>query len=389
MDTLVEKVRPTLFRPRRLEPGEATSRDRIADCFPGGALGFSLDNLARLLGLSSGRLSPMAIFYRPAPAFEAGMAIAVSSSTATGSPRAVLFVPLDLAHRTVDMALRRGSCDRSRPGSCDRSRPGSCDRSRPLTSGEQGALLYALDQTGGDWLAAGGTPYVVRGFLAAIDQMADYLGGAPDWECVVRLAWDDLGGEVKLYFRDPISTGSAQSSRLPFLSSTRSWLVAPRIDVGWSRVSARDAADLEIGDLVLLDEVSHPDWKESRGVVTISCGQWRLLGRWLDRRRCEILSEEKRGAAMETETKRAPEVRAVLEQPDDSDVGSMEVMVQVEVGEVKMTVGKASGLVPGRILRLDRDVGPEVVLRVGAKRIGRGELVEHEGALAVEVKEVL
>ncbi len=301
------------------------------------------------------------------------MAIAVSSSAASSSPRAVLFIPLELAHRTVDMALGRGSCDRS----------------RPLTSGEQGALLYALDRAGGDWLAAQGASCVIRGFLAAIDQMADYLGGAPDWECVARLEGDDLDSEARLYFRDSMSTGPTRSSRRPLLSLASAWFVVLRIDVGWSRVSGRDVRDLEIGDLVLLDEVSHPDLKESSGVVTIGCGRWRRFGRWVDRCRIEILCEEKRGAAMETERKRDPEVRAVLEQPDDSDAGSMEVMVQVEVGEVKMTVEKASGLMPGRILRLDRDVGPDVVLRVGATRIGRGELVEHEGALAVEVKEVL
>jgi flagellar motor switch/type III secretory pathway protein FliN len=61
----------------------------------------------------------------------------------------------------------------------------------------------------------------------------------------------------------------------------------------------------------------------------------------------------------------------------------------VEVGEVKMTVAKASELVPGRIIVLDRDVDPHVLLKVGDQVIGQGELVEHDGVLAVEVTEVL
>ncbi len=91
---------------------------------------------------------------------------------------------------------------------------------------------------------------------------------------------------------------------------------------------------------------------------------------------------------METQVKDKPEIAAILGQ-STGDAGSMEVEVLVEVGEVKMTVEQAAGLVPGRILKLDRDVGPEVTLRVGQKRIGRGELVEHEGILAVEVMEVI
>ena len=54
-----------------------------------------------------------------------------------------------------------------------------------------------------------------------------------------------------------------------------------------------------------------------------------------------------------------------------------------------LRVDQAMGLVPGRLLRLDRPVGPEVSLRAGKKLIARGELVDHEGLLAVEITEVL
>ncbi len=92
---------------------------------------------------------------------------------------------------------------------------------------------------------------------------------------------------------------------------------------------------------------------------------------------------------METQAKGDAEVVGRLEHPDKGDVGSMEVVVRAEVGEVKMTVEQASTLLPGRILRLDREVSAEVLLRVGDKQIGRGELVDHEGTLAVEILEVL
>ena len=40
------------------------------------------------------------------------------------------------------------------------------------------------------------------------------------------------------------------------------------------------------------------------------------------------------------------------------------------------------------MIELDRDVGPEVLLRAGEKLIARGELVDHKGRLVVEVTEV-
>jgi len=66
----------------------------------------------------------------------------------------------------------------------------------------------------------------------------------------------------------------------------------------------------------------------------------------------------------------------------------MEVVAQVAVGRITLTVEQALGLVPGRVLALDRKVGPDVWLRVGDKLIARGELVSCDGTLAVEVTEV-
>ncbi|MCP4197166.1 MAG: hypothetical protein GY762_08450 [Proteobacteria bacterium] len=92
---------------------------------------------------------------------------------------------------------------------------------------------------------------------------------------------------------------------------------------------------------------------------------------------------------MKTKTQNTDEVSAVLGRTQGGDTEAIEVVVRVEVGEVKMTVDKASELVPGRIIVLDREVDPKVLLKVGDQIIGRGELVEHDGVLAVEVTEVL
>ncbi len=91
---------------------------------------------------------------------------------------------------------------------------------------------------------------------------------------------------------------------------------------------------------------------------------------------------------MDTKTERLEETTAVLEPPSLREHGEMEILVRVEVGEVRMPLGQASGLVPGRVLLLDREVGPKVFLKVGDKLMGYGELVEHDGFLAVEITEV-
>ena len=80
------------------------------------------------------------------------------------------------------------------------------------------------------------------------------------------------------------------------------------------------------------------------------------------------------------------EIGVRLDAPVDG--GAMEVVARVEIGRISLTVEQALGLVPGRVLSLDRPVGPEVWLKVGDKPIAKGELVSCDGRLAVEVTEV-
>ncbi len=368
MSRIVENKR---FAPRRLEPGEAAMRDNIAGRFPGGARGFSLGQLANLLRVKPLRLRFTAIARDPRQDSWAGVPVAISSRSGSGNVRAVLSVDQELAHHIIDLALGRD--------------PLRSDRE--LTSGEQGAFLYALDRAGGDWIAAGGNTFVVRGLLVDRDQIAEYLGGAPEWRVEGRVLGRSLQGAVRLEIRSAIVDGTAGRIRdnrgMPI-----DWPASLGIVVGTSRVPADDLAGLEPGDLVALDTCCHPHREMELSTLRVSCGSWQRSGRWLDSRRIEIVSEDAKGENMETQTKSDAEMVARLEHPGRGDVGSIEVVVRAEVGEVKMTVEQASALVPGRILRLDREVSAEVLLRVGDKQIGRGELVDHEGTLAVEILEV-
>ena len=92
---------------------------------------------------------------------------------------------------------------------------------------------------------------------------------------------------------------------------------------------------------------------------------------------------------MDTKTYGDGVISTRISEPSGEDIGSLDVVVRVELGEIKLTVEQAAALVPGRILSFDRDVDTSVFLRVGDKRIAGGELVECDDQMAVEIKEIL
>jgi flagellar motor switch protein FliN/FliY len=285
----------------------------------------------------------------------------------------VLGIPLGFAHKLIDTVLGR-ELQNPEGG---------------LSSGEEGTLLYILDRVGGDWMAAGGPRFVVRGFLADKEQIAAYLGREPAWKAAARIEGEELRADLSLWFSDPGASPSRPLSSEDIMGQAASWPVVLGISTGWSRVDADELSNLEEGDLIHLDAGSYPELKSGEACLTFGSGRWLRAGRWLDRRRIEVVAESRGEDQMDTKVKGGGEVAVELDQSIGRDTGLMEVVVRVEVGEVRMTVEKAAGLVPGRVIRLDRDVGAEVALKVGDKLIGRGELVEHEGSLAVEVLEVL
>ena len=64
--------------------------------------------------------------------------------------------------------------------------------------------LKFLDRIGGDWCDASGPAFVVRGFLADLEQVADYLQASPRWAVTLRLTGENLAGNAVLLFTDPV-----------------------------------------------------------------------------------------------------------------------------------------------------------------------------------------
>jgi type III secretion protein Q len=140
--------------------------------------------------------------------------------------------------------------------------------------------------------------------------------------------------------------------------------------LAWSRL-----ADLEPGDAVIFPTPAPPanDWP-----ILLSVGGREFpacLRRTDAGREVEI-----RGVAMESAQ---PSEGTPPEGGDLLD--RLPVTLTAILGRVELTAGAVARLAPGAVISLDRPVGAEVQLRAGRRAIGRGELVEVDGALGVRL----
>jgi flagellar motor switch protein FliN len=62
--------------------------------------------------------------------------------------------------------------------------------------------------------------------------------------------------------------------------------------------------------------------------------------------------------------------------------------LEIELGRTQIERGEAQELRPGSVIPLDRSAGDPVDLYAGGRRIGRGEVLELGGTLAVRVVEL-
>jgi type III secretion protein Q len=65
--------------------------------------------------------------------------------------------------------------------------------------------------------------------------------------------------------------------------------------------------------------------------------------------------------------------------------GSYPIALSVEIAQARVALRDLGGLEPGGILPLNVGRDGRVTLRVGDLPVGRGELVEVDGALAVRI----
>lgn len=360
------KESTTIWRPRAVSRQRIEERRRLARAASFAVQPLDLPGLAALI--RTPRAAVEVVRVEPAPQAMDEPVVPVALRGEAGA-EAVLVVPLALARGIVDLALARPA-----------GGPGG------LSSGEEGVLLYALDRAGGDWIAAGGPRYRLKGVLADAEQAADYLGEAVWWQVAARFAAGSL--EAPLWLWSVAPGAGATPARLPARLGAKGLPVSWRVEVGDAVIPARELADLAPGDVVELDGLCHPQAAVGRSVVSLRSGLSVHFARWLDRRRLELVSTGERRSRMDDRPTGSTEVKATLEDTLDPDAAAMEVRLQVEVGRVAIALEQALSLVAGSVLELDRDVGPGVQVRVGDRLVARGELVACEGRLAVQITEV-
>lgn len=81
------------------------------------------------------------------------------------------------------------------------------------------------------------------------------------------------------------------------------------------------------------------------------------------------------------------EVPAVGDTPLAEALAEMPVQVRAEAGTVTMPARAWAAMGPGDVVVLDRRVGESVLLRIGGRVVGRGELVDVDGVLGVRIVE--
>jgi type III secretion protein Q len=69
----------------------------------------------------------------------------------------------------------------------------------------------------------------------------------------------------------------------------------------------------------------------------------------------------------------------------DTALDELPVTLTFDLGALEVTLAQLKALGSGSVLPLTGALPPQVAIRVGARRLGTGELVELEGQLAIEI----
>lgn len=238
-------------------------------------------------------------------------------------------------------------------------------------------------EAGADWLltlAVSKLPAPVKDALAVGD--AAWGDAAPAEALWLAFSWVDPGGGR----HDFVAAASAsvwlaliarpewralEPEPLPDAALT----ATPACVIGRATLSAEHCARLRRGDAVLLQRA----FFDAEGDGRIALGERSL--RVALRQRPDGVGLEFLGwdEAM-NDSKHATDAGGAI------DMGAVPVELGFELGRLSLTVAELRRLTPGAVLELDAGAAPPwVTIHAGGRAIGRGELVEIDGRLAVQI----
>lgn len=251
--------------------------------------------------------------------------------------------------------------------------------SRPLGTVERGALLYIIARV----LTDLSTPPPLR--VAGVAEPAEQVDAKGATVHLVLRA-GELGGHAWLHL--PSAVGRCPSPPTQRATGGRDLPTALHLEVGRSRLTAAQWRAVELDDVVLLDNV----WLEPAEPAATITGEVRLRLPAGPPRWCGRLGSD---GVVIIEAALAPRRTRMTEQADHQRPADPEELLEeipaelsVELGRIPMTARQAVELRPGQPLKLGRQPGELVDLRIGPKLVARGELVQVEGELGVLLREV-
>jgi type III secretion system YscQ/HrcQ family protein len=312
----------------------------------------------------------------------------------------------------IDMALAAFAIERLLGGS------GEGDRIlRALTDIEEGVLSFLLLKVlsffhgglkGGRELALS-----LDRFASKVDEIQSCIEAETDFVVVgVRLAAGKCVGYVRILlpgclvserFGQPVPQSGASPAEREYM--------ARRIDaIGDTPVlghvelaalpdlSADDVANLEVGDIVVLENHQVRKTAEGlEGLVLIKLGAGKNGGL-----RCRLLAgEQQRVEVVEIVKQEQPEESVMAEGPAEGAAGAENLAetegllrdvaapLVVELGRIRLSAAQVVRLRQGQVLRLPRGPHDPVDLVINGKVFAKGELIEVDGELGVRLVQVV
>ena len=360
---------------------------RAASIAAGGVPGISLRGLLEGLAHPLGAVPvvtpypletwpPGTVFSRPEASL---IAVAVGDGVAGRSRHLALELDPTLAGHAVDRALGA-------------SAPEPRLAAGPATDGERGTLAYLAAKALAHAQTGGPTDYRVLGVITTVGSLSAALGAEPGviLGLPARVELAGVVGWARLFMLPSEVMASAPARPLdPDLVLELS-IIAAR-----ATLSAADVAALGVGDVIIPDGwTARPDAQNGAGhwtgelVARSAAGGPTLT---LTAGPSLLLSRLERGASVHesTSNEAAKGIGPMTtEQRNQALAAEVPVEVSIEIGRLALTVGELAALVPGAVVVTGIAVGQPLVLRVGTKVVGRGDLVVVDGELGVKLRDL-
>lgn len=365
----------------QLTRAEARAASIAAGGVPGISLRGLLEGLARPLGAVPvvtpyplETWPPGSVFSRPEASL---IAVAVGDGVAGRSRHLALELDPTLAGHAVDRALGA-------------SAPEPRLAAGPATDGERGTLAYLAAKALAHAQLGGPIQYRVLGVLTTVASLSHALGA----EAGVILALParvELAGVVgwaRLFMLPSEVMTSAPARPLDTALVLELSIIAAR-----ATLSAADVAALGVGDVIIPDGwTARPEhgaghWtgelvaRSAVGAPTLTLTAGPSL----------MVSRLERGASVHESTSNDATKGSgpmTTEQRNQALAAEVPVEVGIEIGRLALTVGELAALVPGAVLVTGIAVGQPLILRVGTKVVGRGDLVVVDGELGVKLRDL-